>query len=119
MPLTTDKNHPDLNTAEGPGLQNKVYLVLSEEERAKGFIRPLRRTYIHSRMKDGSPMPKVLLNEHLKLLEGCGVATTMGQALAETYARDPYFYGRTWCCGCLGHYPVDEFDWEDGEQVGS
>lgn len=46
--LVTDKNDPKL--AEGQ--QNKtgqhsVYLVLSDEERAKGFIRPVRQIYIH------------------------------------------------------------------------
>jgi hypothetical protein len=49
MGLTTDPNDPDLG--HGPDLgevpQNKKYLVLSEEELAKGFIRPVRTTYVH------------------------------------------------------------------------
>ena len=50
----------------------------------------------------------------------CGVVTKMGQSLSETYARDPKFYGRTFCCGCGGHLPVDEFVWTaDGTVVGS
>jgi hypothetical protein len=51
---------------------------------------------------------------------GCGAVTIMGQALSETYARDPKFYGATFCCGCNKHLPVGEFIWDaDGEVVGS
>lgn len=51
---------------------------------------------------------------------GCGVVTTMGRDLSETYARDPKFYGATFCCGCNRHLPVGEFIWtKDGETVGS
>lgn len=75
------------------------YWVLSEAERAKGFVRPVRRSYIHNK---------------------CGTKTTMGIALCETYARDPTFYGSTFCCGCHAHYPVAEFKWaEDGAVVGT
>jgi len=45
---------------------------------------------------------------------GCGTITTMGQELAETYARDFSFYGATFCCGCRLHRPVGragEFTW--------
>jgi hypothetical protein len=41
----------------------------------------------------------------------------MGQALAETYARDPRFYGATYCVSCGMHRPVGEhgeFVWLDG-----
>jgi hypothetical protein len=49
----------------------------------------------------------------------CGTVTTMGRALSETYARDPTFYGATFCCGCNRHLPVAEFVWTaDGTQVG-
>jgi hypothetical protein len=79
--------------------QHEVYLVLSEEERAKGFVRPLRRSYVHST---------------------CGVETRMGLALCETYARQPSFYGLTYCVGCSKHLPVSEFRWaEDGAVVGT
>lgn len=44
----------------------------------------------------------------------------MGQALSETYARDPKFYGATYCVHCQIHRPVSEFSWSiDGEIVGS
>jgi hypothetical protein len=82
------------------GMQ-KDYIVLTEEERAKGFVRPIRRTYVHLK---------------------CGVATTMSTALAETYARTPSFYGGTFCVGCKDHFPVGEngqFIWDDGTKVGT
>ena len=102
MGLTSDRNDPELHETDPVSVQNKKYLVLSEEERAKGFVRPVRRAYIHKRGK------------------ACGTKTTMGLALCETYARDPKFYGRTFCCGCGTHLPVADFDWdEDGEAVGS
>jgi hypothetical protein len=49
MPTTTDPNDPRLVRGQDtePRPQNEVYLVLSEEERAKGFVRPLRRAYKH------------------------------------------------------------------------
>lgn len=100
MSLTTDRNDPGLKDHRPDG-QQKAYLILSEEERAKGFVRPVRTSYVHSRGKCG------------------GVATRMSRELGETYARDPYFYSGTFCVGCGGHFPVAEFDWEDGSVVGS
>lgn len=82
--------------------QQEGYVVLSEEERAKGFVRPVRRSYRHLT---------------------CGVVTTMGWSLAETYARDPAFYSGTFCCGCRRHFPVGkdgEFVWDGTtEKVGT
>lgn len=50
----------------------------------------------------------------------CNTVTTMGRALSETYARDPKFYGSTFCVSCNHHFPVAEFVWvADGEVVGS
>lgn len=100
--LTTDPKDPRLGRGadEKPVPQNEAYLILSAEERAKGFVRPLRRSYIHAK--------------------GCGTETTMGLELCETYARDPKFYGSTYCVGCSKHRPVAEFTWaEDGAEVGS
>lgn len=102
MSLTTDPDDPALGQIRPDGQQEK-YLVLSDEERAKGFIRPVRTKYRH-------------------LL--CGAVTTMGLALSETYARDPKFYGGTFCCNCGKHFPLLEdgkraFVWDvDGEGVG-
>ncbi len=80
---------------------HKDYWVLSDQERAKGFVRPVRNEY-----------------KHLT----CGIVTRMGQAIAETYARDPHFYGATYCVDCRTHFPVGEdgqFIWLDGTKVGS
>lgn len=94
----TEEEMPDYREIKEDG-QQKAYVILSDEERAKGFVRPVRQTYIHSK---------------------CGTATTMGVKIAETYARDPKFYGATFCCACGRHYPVKEF-WWDGtdDRVGS
>lgn len=81
-----------------PSGQQKGYVVLSAEERAKGFVRPVRATYKHVT---------------------CGSTTTMGTALAETYARDPGFYAGTFCVTCRTHKPLTEFVWMDGSRVGS
>lgn len=43
---TTDPNDPRLNKPKASG-QNEAYLVLSDEERAKGFLRPVRDSYKH------------------------------------------------------------------------
>lgn len=101
MALTTDPDDPRLGHGvdKHPIPQHDLYLVLSEEERAKGFVRPVRRSYTHTK---------------------CGTSTRMGIALSETYARDPKFYGATYCCGCMKHLLVAEFTWdEDGSVVGS
>jgi len=49
MPLTEDPSDPRLTHGvdDKPVPQAEVYLVLSEEERAKGFVRPLRMSYTH------------------------------------------------------------------------
>lgn len=96
----TEEEMPDYRDLKDNG-QQKDYVVLTEEERAKGFVRPVRRTYVHQK---------------------CGVATTMSQSIAETYARDPKFYGATFCVGCGAHLPVGEhgeFVWDDGTKVGT
>lgn len=111
--LTSDPNDPRLTKGidTEPTEQAEVYLVLSEDERAKGFVRPVRNKYIHVGV-GGS--------EGARTGDGCGVETRMGDTLAETYARDPKFYGGTYCVGCKKHLPVDEFLWSDtNEKVGS
>jgi hypothetical protein len=89
-------DHREIDPSTG---QQKAYVVLTEEERAKGYVRPVRRTYIHN---------------------VCGGATVMGQAIAETYARDPKFYSGTFCVHCRTHRPLSEFVWDGtAETVGS
>lgn len=93
-PVTDDHREIDSRT----GMQ-KAYVVLSEEERSKGFVRPVRRTYVHLK---------------------CNTTTTMSMAIAETYARDPYFYSGTMCRYCSAHFPLDQFVWYGTtEMVGS
>lgn len=90
-PVTED--HREIDPVTG---QQKGYVVLSEEERQKGFVRPVRTKYTHNK---------------------CGVETRMSLSIAETYARDPKFYGGTFCCACKEHFPVAEFLWSDTQEV--
>jgi len=101
MSLTTDPNDPRIGRGidDKPIPQHEAYLVLSNEEKAKGFVRPVRTKYVHDK---------------------CGVETVMHESIAETYARDPKFYGSTYCVGCQMHLPVSEFTWSNtNEKVGS
>lgn len=167
---TTDPNdlRLDRGISKDKTKQNEVHLILSEEERAKGFVRPVRRTYIHTgtrikRHKDGRlyglligideptyPIDeyytkdagykgyikypkeaKPLVGKYITEAEfdsivarqthfgGCGASTKMGLELAETYATNPSFYSTTYCTGCSKYLPVEEFQWEDEEIVGS
>lgn len=110
-PVTAD--HREINPVTG---QQKGYVVLSAEERAKGYVRPVRRSYLHVGLQAqwGGPLLKKLGEN------GCGALTTMAQEIAETYARDPGFYSGTFCVGCRAHRPLTEFVWDGTqEQVGS
>ena len=91
-PVPEDGSHKKLR----PDGQQQDYVVLSPEERAKGFVKPVRNKYIHRK---------------------CGAVTHMGTALSETYARDPYFYSGTFCCHCGKHFPLNQFNWTDGEPM--
>tara|TARA_R110000772_G_scaffold17946_3_gene50041 strand:+ start:177007 stop:177459 length:453 start_codon:yes stop_codon:yes gene_type:complete len=141
MGLTTDRDNDCLNESKDNG-QQECYLVLSEEEKAKGFIRPVRESYVHvGEQMDTSTMRDLTEDEHERYDKydyigfipnteedsaitgtfitqervdrnnGCGATTTMGLSIAETYARDPNFYGSTFCMGCGTHLPVREFNW--------
>lgn len=148
MSITDDPKHPGINVPTASG-QNETYLVLSEAERAKGFVRPYRDAYRHVGTRPTHPLHDLTAAErerygqygyvkHEAYPESdspvvgrywtqaqldaprCGAVTTMGRALSETYARDPGFYGSTFCCSCEKHFPVREFVWDaDGKVVGS
>ena len=47
---TTDPTEPGIvrGSDDEPVEQGPVYLVLSEDERAKGYVRPYRDTYTHT-----------------------------------------------------------------------
>lgn len=160
MSLTTDPNDPKLKEGQKNETgQHTVYLVLSEEERAKGFVRPYRDSYVHKGRfykfwRDTEMLDKVsvhdgttyvakvpvladengkyhgwshLTNEELASLNntqgyvgGCGSSTKMARPIAETYSRNPHYYGATFCCSCNRHLPVGEFVWDGtDERVGS
>lgn len=153
MSLTTDPNDPRLKrgTTDEQG-QHAVYLVMTEEERKKGFVRPVRGSYTHV----GLPAPRYQLRDlteeetaryaeygYVKyetyseadaplcgkfwtqkelsaVNNGCGGTTSMPQAIAETYARDPSYYGATFCVACNRHIRVAEFVWAGTDlRVGS
>lgn len=156
--ITDDPKHPGLKRGgpdAAPVPQQDTYLVLSAEERAKGFIRPVRRSYEHvgiagpkHPLRDLTAEEKVHHGEHGyakyetypkseapivgrywtqaqldSVGKGCGTVTKMGLELAETYAREPEFYGSTYCVGCSMHRRVGadgEFVWEGtAERVGT
>lgn len=60
------------------------------------FVQPVRSSYVH--------------------VDDCGGTTTMGTKLAESFARDPHQYGKTFCASCGGYYPLDEFVWKGTDQ---
>ncbi len=68
MSLTIDRNSPCLKEGQRETGQNDCYLVLSEEERAKGFVRPVRQSYVHIGKDVKSHWKKVyrMLNEEEK-----------------------------------------------------
>lgn len=130
--------------------QHGAYWVLTEEDRARGFVRPVRQSYVHTGAHPAHPTRELTAEElerHAgrgyvayeeyppgsavvgrfwtpeKLASGCGAVTTMGLAIAETYAREPGYYGGTMCVSCKDHFPVGkdgEFTWEgSSERVGT
>lgn len=143
-PITDDPNDPRISRGppdETPVPQNEWYLVMSEEERKKGFVRPIRRKYVHNGFKPKYPLRDLteeeivtfghagfvkfeIYSENSKSnstgrfwtqkeldTKGCGAETTMGLELCETYAANPGYYGSTYCTGCHKHRPVKEFNW--------
>jgi hypothetical protein len=155
---TLSGDPPDPNY-EGPAPQpidpttgmHGDYYVLCEEERKKGFVRPLRFSYVHIgkrpkyQVRDLTPEEKERYKEYgyvkfemyplgeskvtgsfwteASLNSGCGRTTTMAQAIAESYARNPSYYSATFCATCRAHFPVGEngeFVWAGtDERVGT
>jgi len=87
-----DSSAPKPKDADG---QHAAYWVLPDEDRARGFVRPLRDTYVHLT---------------------CGKATTLGPKIAETFAAKPDYYTSTFCVACREHFPVGDQE-DDGEFV--
>lgn len=95
-PVPDDDSHKEIEPDTG---MQKGYIVLTAEERAKGFVRPVRKVYKHIM---------------------CGSLTSMATSIAETLARDPKFYSGGYCATCRGHFPNAELIWPDnGTTVGT
>lgn len=73
---------------KGEDGQYENYPTIDEGE----FEQPVRRTYRH---------------------EECDTTTSMREDIAESVARDPEYYSKTFCHGCGKHVPVDEVHWEE------
>lgn len=123
---------------------------------AASYVRPLRMSYRHIGVRPNGPTRRLTVSEEAtyhsygyvayepydpprdggaigrywterQLKSGCGRVTTMPEHCAVTYARQPNFYGRTFCCECGEYFPVGaegEFLWieadgRDGPRVGT
>lgn len=154
--LTTNPDDPRLSHGidDEPAGMAGAYLVLSEEERSKGYVRPVRRSYVHVGPTgptnplrplteeennsygeyyigfepfgdESSKAGKFWTQDQIDAVNrgGCGTVTSMSLPLAETYARNPSFYGATFCVGCNKHLEVGkygEFIWDGtDERVGT
>jgi hypothetical protein len=153
--MSTIEKNKSSNFDNGPigsDGQYRDYAVLPQSERDKGFVRPVRKSYVHvGKLASQYPLRDLTEDEKTrfekfkyvkfekypesessitgrywtqeeldKIGKGCGVLTVMSTSIAETYARDPKYYGSTFCCGCKKHVSVDEFIWDGTqERVGS
>jgi len=143
-PVPADQSHTKLKDNG----QQKAYVVLTAEERAKGFVRPVRTAYMHKgarpkyNLRDLTDEEKVRFDKYnyvkyeeyplsdssvvgrfwtqAQLDSGCGTVTTMALSIAETFARKPDFYDGGFCCGCGKHVPNEELVWAGTDiQVGT
>lgn len=154
-PATNPDDAPVPSEARRPDGQYEDHWVLPPEERAKGYVRPLRRSYVHVGIAGPRhPLRDLTEIEARRYAElgyvkfevyppsedpvtgrfwtqdqldsvgqGCGAVTRMPEACAETYARDPSYYGSTFCCCCNSYRRVGEageFVWDGtDERVGT
>jgi hypothetical protein len=137
---------------EAPGGRDPIskqhigHWILSEEERSKGFVRPVRLSYKHVGVRPKHPTRELTPEEKVRFKDcnyvayeaypeggaltgrywtqkqldsGCGGSiTSMPRPIAETIARQPDFYGGTFCCRCGDYFPIGEageFVWLDDE----
>lgn len=76
--LTTTSGHPP-SIADGPAPepidpktgQHRAYWVFTPEERAKGFVRPVRRAYLHKGIKPKYEL-RPLTDEEKERYAACG-----------------------------------------------
>lgn len=138
-------NQESLKINPDTGMQYD-YVVLTSEERAKGFVRPVRFSYQHVGMKPKYQTRELTDEEKIRhedqhyvlfeiypeselpitgrfwtkeqlLSNACYQITTIHSDIAETYARNPKFYGSTYCCYCTKHLPVEEFVWSGTNEI--
>ena len=57
-PVPSDRSHTEINPKKG---MQKGYVVLSPEERAKGFVKPVRRSYVHAKCGTLTTQPRVFM----------------------------------------------------------
>lgn len=72
--------------------------VLTEKDFHSGYKRPYRNQYYHTT---------------------CRTVTTLNEETAKTFARNPRYYKYTYCAHCRDTYHVIEFQWLDGNIVGT
>jgi hypothetical protein len=143
-PVPDDDSHKELL----PDGKQKSYVVLTPEERHKGFLRHVRLDYRHTGYhvcgadlsdyreselygvgarsichdvpghagEHGKTVYVATAKEMIRLKQtsyykGCGKITKMSIEIAETFARDPWFYSGTFCCTCKAHFPLNQFVW--------
>lgn len=73
-------------------------VVLTEQELAAGFVRPLRLRVLHI---------------------FCGRPSAVMAGQAEDLAKDPASWSTCWCGVCGRRLPIEQFTWVDGSPVGS
>jgi hypothetical protein len=91
-PTNSDSASVPNSTTRPDGQHVDHWTMCPTEIIEAGFKRPVRLKYQHI---------------------SCGTVTSMPKQIAETYASNPFYYGRTFCCGCGDYFPVGE----DGEFV--
>lgn len=149
---STSGHDPEQPECDAPGPinprtgQHTSYWILTADERAKGFVRPLRLSYKHVGLRPTHPTRPLTTEEQeqtrgenyvafepypasassavgrywteAQLTSGCGAVTTMSREIAETYSRNPHFYGKTFCIRCGDHIRVGntgEFVWVEAD----
>lgn len=92
MSLTTDPQDPRLGHGvdAAPIPQHEVYLVLSEQERARGFVRPVRHSYRHVGIGGPHHPLRVLTDDEEERYAGAGYAKF------EAYPGGGTALGRFW-----------------------
>jgi len=100
-----------------PGPKNKLRdLTTEEQEQYKQY------NYVKFEEYDESQLPclgRFWTQKELDSVDkGCHGITKMPLKIAETYASDPSFYGKTFCAICGDYFPVGkngEFVWVDND----